>query len=193
MTSAVRKVLSFASLGHIRKNWTLWNKKDVQHIRARLSKRISFHTNPTPINISSLFRRMLSLLRKTTCMVSAIQTNAWYVPHPTLNSRDILTSPAKPLTYITKPHDHKTGNRKRPKIYRMSQEEWTKLRESVPCVELYRYNPKHLYPKLNGYGDNGHRKVWASGVSASGVSTYCKPSMTPYSSTVHARQRETTS
>ena len=30
--------------------------------------------------------------------------------------------------------------------------------------------PKHLYPKLNGYGDNGHRNVWASGVS-----TYCTP------------------
>jgi len=30
----------------------------------------------------------------------------------------------------------------------MSQEEWTKLRESVPYVKLYRYNPKHLYPKL---------------------------------------------
>ena len=40
----------------------------------------------------------------------------------------------------------------------MSQEEWTKLRESVPYVELYRYNPKHLCPKLNGYGDKGARK-----------------------------------
>jgi len=44
-------------------------------------------------------------------------------------------------------------------IYRVSQEEWKKLRESVPCVELYRYNPKHLYPKLNGYGDNGQRSL----------------------------------
>jgi len=51
-------------------------------------------------------------------------------------------------------------------IYRVSQEEWTKLRESVPCVELYRYNPKHLYPKLNGYGDNGQRKEWTSCISA---------------------------
>ena len=50
-------------------------------------------------------------------------------------------------------------------LYRGSEEEWTKLRESVPYVKLYRYNPKHLYPKLNGYGDNGHRKVWDSGVS----------------------------
>ena len=50
-------------------------------------------------------------------------------------------------------------------LYRVSQEEWTKLREGVPYVKLYRYNPKHLYPKLNGYGDNGHRKVWASVVS----------------------------
>ena len=43
-------------------------------------------------------------------------------------------------------------------LYSVSQEEWTKLRESVPYVKLYRYNPKHLYPKLNSYGDNGHRK-----------------------------------
>ena len=35
-------------------------------------------------------------------------------------------------------------------LYRVSQEEWTKLRESVPYVKIYRYNPKHLYPKLNG-------------------------------------------
>jgi hypothetical protein len=46
-------------------------------------------------------------------------------------------------------------------IYRVSQEECKKLRESVPYVKLYRYRPKHLYPKLNGYGDNGHRKVWS--------------------------------
>ena len=44
----------------------------------------------------------------------------------------------------------------------MSQEERTKLREGVPYVKVYRYNPKHLYPKLNGYGDNGKRsfKHW---------------------------------
>ena len=36
----------------------------------------------------------------------------------------------------------------------------------VPYVKLYRYNPKHLYPKLNGYGDNGQRKVWTSCISA---------------------------
>jgi hypothetical protein len=47
-------------------------------------------------------------------------------------------------------------------IYRVSQEEWTKLRESVSYVKIYRYNPKHPYPKLNGYGDNGQRslKLW---------------------------------
>jgi len=44
-------------------------------------------------------------------------------------------------------------------IYRVSQDEWTKLRESVPYAELHRYNPKHLYPKLNGYGDNGQRSL----------------------------------
>jgi len=41
----------------------------------------------------------------------------------------------------------------------VSQEECEILRESVPFVKLYRYNPKHLYPKLNGYGDNGQRSL----------------------------------
>ena len=42
-------------------------------------------------------------------------------------------------------------------IYRVSQEECARLREGVPYVKVYRYNPKHLCPKLNGYGDNGQR------------------------------------
>jgi len=50
-------------------------------------------------------------------------------------------------------------------LYRVSQEECARLRESVPYVKVYRYNPKHLCPKLNGYGDNGQRKVWSSGGS----------------------------
>ena len=44
-------------------------------------------------------------------------------------------------------------------LYRMSQQESARLRESVPYVKLYRYNPKYLYPKLNGYGDNGQRNL----------------------------------
>ena len=40
----------------------------------------------------------------------------------------------------------------------MSLEEWTKLRESVPYVKIYRYNPKHLCPKLNGSGDKAREK-----------------------------------
>jgi hypothetical protein len=44
----------------------------------------------------------------------------------------------------------------------VSREECKKLRESVPYVKIYRYNPKHLYPKLNVYGNNGQRslKLW---------------------------------
>jgi hypothetical protein len=37
--------------------------------------------------------------------------------------------------------------------YRVSQEEFVKLREVVPYVKIYRYNPKHLCPKLNGCGE----------------------------------------
>ena len=64
-------------------------------------------------------------------------------------------------------------------IYKVSHEEGTKLRESVPYVKIYRYIPKHLYPKLNGYGDNGQRKMWSSGgsthctLSADGLSHIC--------------------
>ena len=46
-----------------------------------------------------------------------------------------------------------------PYIYRVSQEECARLRAGVPYVKVYRYNPKHLYPKFNGYTDNGLRKV----------------------------------
>jgi len=42
------------------------------------------------------------------------------------------------------------------------QEERAKLREGVPYVKLYRYNPKHLCPKLNGYWDNDQIKLWTS-------------------------------
>jgi len=47
-------------------------------------------------------------------------------------------------------------------IYGVSQKECARLREGVPYVKVYRYNPKHLCPKSNGYGDNGQRKVWSS-------------------------------
>ena len=64
-------------------------------------------------------------------------------------------------------------------IYRVSQEECEILRESVPYVKLYRYNPKHLYPKLNGYGDNGQRKVWTSCISAFYMPTAVSPATPP--------------
>jgi hypothetical protein len=43
------------------------------------------------------------------------------------------------------------------KIYRVSQEECARLQEDVPYVKIYRYNAKHLCPKMNSYGDNGQR------------------------------------
>ena len=40
----------------------------------------------------------------------------------------------------------------------MFQEECARLRDSVPYVKVYRYNPKHLYPKLNGYREMAREK-----------------------------------
>jgi hypothetical protein len=64
-------------------------------------------------------------------------------------------------------------------IYRVSQEEFSRLREGVPYVKKYRYNPKQLCPKFNGYGDNGQRKVWSSGGS-----THCTCQLTVLSMSV---------
>ena len=61
----------------------------------------------------------------------------------------------------------------------VSQEECARLREGVSYVKVYRYNPKHLCPNLNGYGDNGQRKVWSSGVS-----THCTCQLTTLSMSV---------
>jgi len=47
-------------------------------------------------------------------------------------------------------------------LYRVSHELRSLFRESIPYVKIYRYNPKHLCLKLNGYGDNGKRKVFTS-------------------------------
>ena len=64
-------------------------------------------------------------------------------------------------------------------IYRVSQEECARLREGVSYVKVHRYNPKHLCPKLNGYRDNGQRKVWSSGGS-----THCTCQLTYLSMSV---------
>jgi hypothetical protein len=70
-------------------------------------------------------------------------------------------------------------------LYRVSQEKETKLWESVPYVKIYRYNLKHLYTKLNGYGDNGPRKV-----RSSGGSTHCTCQLIAFrGSVLHCRVR----
>jgi hypothetical protein len=60
-------------------------------------------------------------------------------------------------------------------IYRVSQEEWARLREDVPYVKVCWYYPKHLCPKLNDYGGNCPRKVWSSGGS-----THCICQLTSF-------------
>ena len=86
-----------------------------------------------------------------------------YIIHKSHKTVSLQTAPKLTERYI---HDFykATQNIRIPlnPIYRMSWEECARLRENVPQVKIHRYNPKHLYPKLNGYGDNGERslKVW---------------------------------
>jgi hypothetical protein len=37
----------------------------------------------------------------------------------------------------------------------VSQKDCARIREGVPYSKVYRYNPNHVCPKLNCYGDNG--------------------------------------
>ena len=67
-------------------------------------------------------------------------------------------------------------------IHRVSLGECAILRKNVPYVKVHRYNPKHLYPKLNGYGDKVERKVWSSCGS-----TYCPCFACCYPYTAHVR------
>ena len=67
-------------------------------------------------------------------------------------------------------------------LYRVSWGECARLWETVPHVKVHRSNPKHLYPKLNSYGDNGERKVWSSCGS-----TYCTFFVCCYPYTAHVR------
>ena len=67
-------------------------------------------------------------------------------------------------------------------LYRVSRGECARLRDNAPYVKVHRSNPKHLYPKLNGYGNNGERKVWSSCGS-----TYCACFAYCYSYTAHVR------
>ena len=101
-----------------------------------------------------------------------------------LSNEWLFTAPTRELfTVLCGTEKFQLTLQKRGKLHRVSQEECARLRESVPYVKLYRYNPKHLYPKLNGYGDNSQRKMWASSVS-----TYYTPSVTSYLSNAPARQ-----
>ena len=51
------------------------------------------------------------------------------------------------------------GRNSRENVDRVFRGECARLRENAPYVKVLRYNPKHLYPKLNGYGDNGERSL----------------------------------
>jgi hypothetical protein len=102
------------------------------------------------------------------------ETSQWYIPKQ--YAREMATKHVL-VSKLSEKEMHQKGVRPQfftvgagltLRLYRMSQEECARLRESVPYVKVYRYNPKHLYPKFNGYVDNGQRKV-----GSSCGSTYC--------------------
>ena len=105
------------------------------------------------INVASkVLRPMPTILMHST---STSFKKLYLQPHYTYsNFIEVATSTAHSLSRF-QPSDFEPNMY----IYRVSQEECARPRESVPYVKVYRYNPKHLYPKLNGYGDNGQRSL----------------------------------
>jgi len=66
-------------------------------------------------------------------------------------------------------------------LYRVSQEECVRLRENVPYVKVHRYNPKHLYPKLNVTEIMAREKC---GLLAVPRTVLVKPTRYPYAARV---------
>ena len=107
--------------------------------------------------------------------------NAEHLTSPVQRKRTIHSTAQKLQTAGAVPSKEKFG-KITVYIYRMSRGECARLRENVPYVKVHRSNPKHLYPKLNGYGDNGERKVFSSCGS-----TYCTCFACRYPYTAHVR------
>jgi len=61
---------------------------------------------------------------------------------------------------IHKRNNTKTQYKQYKTLYRVSQEERTKLREGVPYVKLYRYNPKNTYIQSWTVTEIMAREVW---------------------------------
>ena len=107
-------------------------------------------------DVSELLLSQTSNRRGRPLGIIDFRTTCIYVYTPPLAGTRIYTGISPPLQRYTFRNLHTHTHTY---IYRVSQEERTKLREDVPYVKLYRYNPKHLYPKLNSYGDNGKRSL----------------------------------
>ena len=97
------------------------------------------------VNFCTLYR---SILIYVPCILYSLLSRPTHVLHICVNN----------ILHIVNAYDMQNIVN----IYRVSQEECARIRRNVPYVKVYQYNPKHLYPKLNGYGDNGQRKVGAS-------------------------------
>ena len=98
---------------------------------------------------------------------------------------DTVSNPRRPESDLSSRGNvrrHTPTRSSKKNIYRVSRGECARLRENVPHVIVHRSNPEHLYPKLNGYGDNGERKVWSSCGS-----TYCTCFACCYPYTAHVR------
>jgi hypothetical protein len=104
------------------------------------------------LSSSAWYMYLINFRRKTCVLISVTNVRMSLLTKPLYIWSCTSRHPNSPAVQLTL-------------LYRVSQEECDRLREGVPYVKIHRYNPKHLYPKLNGYGDNGQRKVWSSGGS----------------------------
>jgi hypothetical protein len=100
---------------------------------SNLGTKLGWLVKATPLQIYILERDSIPTVQGTGWVSGPVLTCVEHLP-PTG-----IRSPDRPGSII-RVH---TG------IYRVSQEESARIRENVPYVELHRYDPKHLYSKLN--------------------------------------------
>ena len=117
-----------------------------------LSQKLLQSTIPTSgvFNKQKKFWKNKSFTRS--CTQLRRSTRTWYVPpgNTTNHSFSTLYIPTQDTSYASKG------------MYSIIQDVpagRARLRENVPYIKVHRSNPKHLHPKLNGYGDNGEKKV----------------------------------
>ena len=120
-------------------SYTIWfEKRRIKSAVHEYGRPASFRPIHTELFMGGLRSVMLVIYRASVCAVSQDAVAIRRTLILSVAKLACFRAALKHKIYINIP------------IYRVSQEDYARLRESVSYVELYRCNPKHIYTKLKG-------------------------------------------